>query len=186
MEDSQIVQLYWDRDETAIPVTADKYGNYCTAIAKNIVGSHEDAEECVNDTYLSAWNSMPPQRPSALAAFLGRITRNISFNRYRRRAAEKRGGGGLAAVLDELEECVSGRDDPVQSAELHELVDSINGFLATLSAEKRSIFIERYWYADSVTEIAARHGMREGAVSMALGRMRANLRRYLTERGHAI
>ena len=93
MDDGQIVQFYWDRDERAIPATADKYGNYCTSIAKNILGNPEDAEECVNDTYMRAWNSMPPHRPNVLSAFLGKITRNVSLNRYKQNPADKRGGG---------------------------------------------------------------------------------------------
>lgn len=186
MDDVRIVQLYWNRDETAIPETANKYGGYCTAIALNIVGNPEDAEECVNDTWLSAWNSMPPQRPSALGAFLGRITRNISFNRYKRAKAEKRGGGSVDAVLDELGECVSGKDDPAQTADLHELADIINSFLDTLPDEKKRLFISRYWYTDSISEIAARYGMKRGAVSTALSRMRSDLRLFLSERGYTV
>ena len=103
MDDANIVQLYWDRNEQAIPATADKYGSYCTSIAKNILGNNEDAEECVNDTYLNAWNSMPPHRPSILSTFLGKIVRNLSFNRYKHNNADKRGGGELPVVL---EDCV--------------------------------------------------------------------------------
>lgn len=99
MEDARIIQLYWDRDEQAIPATADKYGSYCTSIAQNILGSYEEAEECVNDTYLHAWNSMPPNRPSILSTFLGKITRNLSLNRFKHNTADKRGGGELPVVL---------------------------------------------------------------------------------------
>ena len=99
MDDANIVQLYWDRNEQAIPATAGKYGSYCTSIAKNILGNNEDAEECVNDTYLNAWNSMPPHRPSILSTFLGKIVRNLSFNRYKHNTADKRGGGELPVVL---------------------------------------------------------------------------------------
>ena len=102
MDDAQIVQLYWDRNEQAIHATSDKYGNYCASIAKNILGNQEDAEECVNDTYLNAWNAMPPHRPSILSTFLGKITRNLSFNRYKHNTANKRGGGELPVVLEEL------------------------------------------------------------------------------------
>ena len=186
MEDSQIVQLYWDRDESAIPATAEKYGKYCTAIAKNITGSLEDAEECVNDTWLSVWNSIPPHRPAVLAAYLGRITRNLSLNRYRRNTAEKRSSGEMSAVFDELAECVSGRYDPTEEIETQELMDTINRFLETLPEGKRKIFVSRYWYADSVADIAARFGRKEGAVSMTLRRMRAQLRQYLLERGHSL
>jgi RNA polymerase sigma-70 factor (ECF subfamily) len=183
MRDVTIVQLYWDRDEQAISATADKYGSYCTSIAKNILGNNEDAEECVSDTYLSAWNSMPPHRPSVLSAFLGKITRNLSFNRYKRNTADKRGGGELPAVLDELADCVSGSDDTEQEFDRQELVRAIDDFLDALPRDKRCIFIRRYWYTDSISDIAHRYGMKEGAVSMTLSRLRAKLHDYLSERG---
>ena len=110
MDDTTIVQLYWDRDERAIPATSGKYGNYCNSIAWNILGNREDAEECVNDTYLCAWTSMPPHRPRVLSAFLGKLTRNLSLNRYKHHIAEKRGGGEAPAVLDEIAELVSDTD----------------------------------------------------------------------------
>lgn len=182
MDDAKIVQLYWDRNEQAIPATADKYGNYCTSIAKNILGNREDAEECVNDTYLNAWNSIPPNRPGILAAFLGKIVRNLSFNRYKHNAADKRGGGELTVVLDELSDLVSGKDDVEQEVNRKELVNAIDTFLNSLSPEKRSIFISRYWHTDSISEIAERHGMTDGAVSMTLNRLRLKLHNYLLER----
>ena len=172
MDDAAIIELYWDRDERAIPATADKYGAYCTAIARNILGSREDAEECVSDTYLKAWESMPPQRPNVLSSFLGKIVRNLSLNRYRHNVAEKRGGGELPAVLDELSELVSGSSDTERELYLKELVRAVDGFLGTLSPQKRSIFISRYWHTDSISEIAKRHGMKDGAVSMTLNRLR--------------
>ena len=183
MDDAKIVGLYWARNEQAIPATADKYGGYCTSIARNILGSREDAEECVNDTYLHAWNSMPPHRPENLSTFLGKIVRNLSFNRYKHNTADKRGGGELPVVLDELAELVSGRDDVEQAVDQAELVRAIDAFLDTLSPEKRSIFISRYWYTDSVSEIAERHRMSGGAVSMVLKRLRLKLHSYLSERG---
>ena len=183
MEDAEIVQLYWDRNEQAIPATADKYGHYCTTIAKIILGSREDAKECVNDTYWSAWNAMPPHRPDILSAFLGKIVRNLSFNRYKRNTADKRGGGELPAVLDELSDLVSGTIDVEQEIDHRELINAINAFLGTLSPKKRSIFICRYWNTDSISVIAKRYGMRVGAVSMALNRIRHQLLHYLAERG---
>jgi RNA polymerase sigma-70 factor (ECF subfamily) len=183
MDDSKIVQLYWDRDERAIPTTADKYGGYCTAIAKNILGNREDAEECVNDTYLNAWNSMPPHRPSVLSTYLGKITRNLSYNRYKHITADKRGGGELPAVLDELADCVSSKENLEQELDRQELVRAIDAFLDTLPRDKRSIFLCRYWYTDSISEIADRHGMTAGAVSMTLNRLRGKLHDYLMERG---
>ena len=183
MEDRQIIQLYWQRDEQAISATSKKYGNYCLVIAKNIVGNSEDADECVNDTYLSAWSSMPPHKPNVLSTFLGKITRNISFNRYKQNKAQKRNGGEIAAVLDEIGQIVSGHDNVEQELNYKELVQAINTFLDTLSTEKRHMFICRYWYTDSISDIAVRYGMREGAVSMALNRLRLKLRCYLLERG---
>ena len=183
MDDTKIVQLYWDRDEQAIPATSEKYGNYCISIAKNILGNKEDAEECVNDTYLHAWNSMPPHRPSILSTFLGKITRNLSFNRYKHNTADKRGGGELPSVLDELSDLVSDNNDVEQEFNTKELVKAIDTFLDTLSPEKRSIFVCRYWYTDSISEIAVRHGMKEGAVSMTLNRLRQKLHNHLSERG---
>ena len=183
MDDNMIVQLYWDRNELAIPATAAKYGAYCTAIARNILASAEDAEECVNDTYLHAWNAIPPDKPLALSAFLGKITRNLSFNRYKQNTADKRGGGELPAVLDELSEIASLGDDAQQALDQKELTAAITVFLDTLSPAKRNIFICRYWYNESVGTIAKHFGMREGAVSMTLSRLRKKLRTYLTERG---
>lgn len=186
MDDAKIVQLYWDRDEQAIPATASKYGNYCISIARNILGNCEDAEECVNDTYLNTWNAIPPHRPKRLSAFLGKIVRNLSFNRYAHNTADKRGGGELPAVLEELAGCVSGSDDVGQIYEHKELAAAINDFLGTLPAEKRNIFVCRYWYTDSVNEIAARYGMTCGAVSMTLKRLRTKLHSYLVERGYEL
>lgn len=183
MEDKQIVQLYWDRNEAAIPATAEKYGAYCASIARNILGSEQDTEECVNDLYLSAWNAMPPHRPRMLSTFLGKLTRNLAFNRYKRLTAQKRGGGETALVLEELAECLSGEDHVERELDRRELLAAINGFLRTLPAKKRSIFLCRYWYADPVGEIASRYGMSSGAVSMTLNRLRGQLRGYLSERG---
>ena len=186
MDDAKIVRLYWERDERAIAETDAKYGPYCTSIAQNILGNPEDAEECVSDTWLGAWNAMPPHRPRMLSTFLGKITRNLSLNRYQHDRAEKRGGGELPAVLEELTEVVSGRDDPQQTLDERELLRVIEGFLDTLSPKKRSIFLCRYWYTDSISQIAAQHGMKEGAVTMTLSRLRQRLQDYLTERGFVL
>jgi len=186
LEDYKIVQLFWDRNESAIPITARKYENYCTAIANNILQSREDTEECVNDTWLHAWNAMPPHRPQLLSAFLGKITRNLAFHRYQYRSAGRRGGGTLPAVLEELENCISGTDSVEQELDELELVRAINEFLAELTPEKRKVFVCRYWYADSVSDIAARYHLRPGTVSMTLSRLRDRLRDYLSERGFAL
>lgn len=186
MEDTKIVQLYWDRDQDAIKYTAQKYENYCTSIARNILGNLEDAEECVNDTYINAWNSIPPHKPGVLSTFLGKIIRNISFNRYKYNHAEKRGGSEIPAILDELSECVSGKEDVEEEIEYKELIRTINDFLASLSQEKRNIFICRYWYSDSIASIAKVYGMKEGTISMILNRLRLKLHEYLTERSFEI
>lgn len=186
MDDAKIVQLFLERNEQAIPATADKYGNYCTSIAKNILGNLEDAEECVNDTYYNTWNAIPPHRPQMLSAFLGKIVRNLAFNRYKCNTADKRGGGEIVLVLDELTDCVSGKDDVEQAYGYKELVAAINDFLDTLPAEKRNIFVCRYWYTDSISDIAARYDMTYAAVSMTLNRLRTKLHNYLVERRYEL
>ena len=183
MDDAKIVQLYWDRDEQAIPATADKYGNYCTSIAWNILGNREDAEECANDTYMYAWNSMPPHRPNILSVFLGKLTRNLSLNRYKQNTADKRGGGEVPVVLDEIAELVSDTDSIEQEVDCKVLVKAIDAFLDRLPSVQRSIFICRYWYFDSISGLALRFGMTEGHVSVTLNRLRRKLRNYLSEGG---
>ena len=163
---------------------ANKYGQYCTSIAINILGNHEDAEECVNDTYLQTWNSIPPHRPTALSTFLGKIVRNLSFNRYKHNTADKRGGGEIPLVLEELAECVSDHDDVTNEYVRKELVSAINDFLDTLSETKRNVFVCRYWYTDSIADIAKRYDMDRAAVSMMLGRTRTQLHNYLTKQGY--
>ncbi len=184
MEDDKIVQLYWDRNQEAIAVTADHYSGYCTTIAQNILGNAQDAEECVNDTWLGAWNAMPPHRPQMLSTFLGKITRNLSLDRYRYNTAVKR-DSNLTVALEELSECVSG--ETVEAIiDRKELVLAINDFLAALSSQKRGIFICRYWYFDSIQEIAARYGLSPNHTSVILNRLRRQLRLYLLERGYAL
>ena len=184
MEDTKIIQLYWDRDETAIPATSEKYGAYCTSIARNILKNEEDTEECVNDTYFKAWNAMPPERPSILSAFLGRITRNLSFNRYRLLHTQKRGGGEVPLILSELGDCVSGRESVEQEFDRKELLAEINLFLARLTKEKRQMFVRRYWYAEGIGKIAKRFGVSEGSVTMTLKRVRKQLKEVLVEQGY--
>ena len=183
MNDESIVRLYWDRYEDAISVSSAKYGTYCATIANNILFNMSDAEECVNDTWLKAWNSIPPQRPAVLSAFLGKITRNLAFDLYRKLHREKRGGKNIDAVLDELEECVSGHDETEKQWEANELREEIDRFLLSLPEEKRYMFILRYWYADSVTDIAKRFGVSAGNVSVMLNRIRGKLKDHLTEKG---
>lgn len=183
MEDNDIIQLFFDRDENAIKETSVKYGNYCSSIARNILKNWEDAEECVNDTYLKAWNVIPPNRPTMFKAFLGRITRNISFNLYKKMNADKRGSGQILFILDELAECVSDGKDPYKELEKEEIIKAINSFLEKLPQEKRIMFVRRYWYSDSVVDIAKRCGVSENSVSVNLNRLRKRLHNYLYERG---
>ena len=183
MEEQQIIQLYWDRNQHAIDATTEKYGAYCHTIAMHILDNREDAEECVNDTWLHAWNAMPPHHPSVLATFLGKITRNLSFNRYQQRSAAKRGSGQLPLVLYELADCVSGAETPEQALDRQALIAAINDFLTGLPPRHRQIFLRRYWYADTISDIARRHGMTENHTSVILRRLRLKLRNELTERG---
>ena len=183
MEDSQIISLFFKRDETAISETEKKYGAFCHHIALNILSIDADAEECVNDTYISAWNSMPPHRPDILSTFLGKITRNLSFNRYKYNTANKRGGGEAALVLDEIAELVSSTESVEQEVLRKEIVKAINAFLDGLPDDKRRIFVCRYWYFDSISDIASRFRMSENNVSVTLNRLRLKLHKHLLERG---
>ena len=178
-----IIDLYWKRDETALYESDRKYGAFCRTIARNILTAREDAEECVNDTWLRAWNAMPPHRPTLLSAFLGKITRNLAFDRFSFLRAEKRGGGELPAVLEELGECVSGTGDVERAVDEWELARAIDDFLAALPPAKRDVFSRRYWYTEPISAIGRRYGMRDGAVSMTLSRLRQKLRIHLMERG---
>lgn len=182
MDDNAIIRLYWDRNEQAIRATSEKYGHYCKTIAKNILCSEEDAKECINDTWLGAWNAMPSHWPEQLSTFLGKITRNLAFNRYRHDHAKKRGGGKITLVLDELADCVSD-DDVAQAIDHQELIKVINLFLRSLPADKRNIFVCRYWYADPVSDIAKNYGILPGTISKTLERTRKQLKIFLTERG---
>lgn len=186
MDDRHIVELYWQRDEQAIAETAAKYESYCMKISQNILSDRADSEENVNDTYLHAWNAIPPQRPRQLSAFLGKLTRNLSLSRYRARTAQKRGGGQTPLVLGELAELVSDADTVEQQLAYRELVAALNAFLGTLRAEKRALFLRRYWYFDPICDIAARFGMTENNVCVTLSRLRQQLRRALTEGGFTL
>ncbi|MBQ9383205.1 MAG: sigma-70 family RNA polymerase sigma factor [Ruminiclostridium sp.] len=182
MDDDKIVELYWNRDEAAITATSDKYGAYCLSISQNILGNREDAQECVNDTYLRAWSTIPPHRPAMLSTFLGKITRNLSFDRYKANRRDKRGGSQTALVLDELNEIISDKSSEAEF-DRAELISAINRFLSELPQDKRKMFVCRYWYAYSIPEIAKRLEMTENNVSVSLNRTRQKLRNYLKERG---
>lgn len=183
MEDHEIINLYWERKEKAISATAEKYGKYCHTISYNILHCKEDAEECVNDTYLGAWKSMPPQRPACLSAYLGKITRNLSLNRFKYYIAEKRGCGQTALVLSELKDCIPAKTSAEQMVEEKVLVNAINHFLYAQPEQKRNIFICRYWYLFSIRDIAQKYEMRESRIAALLFRMRNQLRLHLEKEG---
>ncbi len=183
LEDCKIIELYFNRSEDAIPETERKYGAYCLSVAKNILGAEEDAKECLNDALLAVWNNIPPQRPDSLSAYIGKIARNIALNRYRKNTAEKRGGTETAAVLEEICEFVSGTENPEQEAEQRELIAAINDFLGTLPAEKRKVFVARYWFFKSTEEISLICGKNRFFVHNTLTRTRAKLIKHLKERG---
>lgn len=183
MDDRQIVDLYWERSEKAISETSKKYGKYCSYIAYNILHNREDCEECVNDTYMKAWNAMPPQRPNRLSAFLGKITRNLSLNRYAKYTAGKRGAGQTELVLEELQECIPASDHVEQVIDDMLLAETINSFLDTLPSETRRFFVRRYWYLSPVREIASDYTVSESKVKMSLMRARNKLKKILEEEG---
>ena len=183
MGDKEIVELYGQRDENAIRETDRKYGAYCFAVADNILHSKEDSEECVNDTWLKAWNTIPPQKPNKLRMFLAKITRNLSFNRYNARSAEKRGGGEIPAVLDELAECLESESDVAGEYEAKELEQHIRLFVRSLPERDGNVFVRRYFFAEPVKKIAERYGLTENHVMVILGRTRAKLKANLKKEG---
>ena len=184
MEDKRIVALYWARSETAITETDSKYGKYLSSISFNILSNQEDVQECVNDTYHAAWNTIPPHRPSTLSTFLGKITRRLSISRWRKINADKRGGGEFPLVLDELENCVSGQDDIEEEFERQELVKILNHFLDMLPMTERRVFLCRYWYMDSIQNISQQFGFSQSKVASMLHRTRAKLRTVLEKEGY--
>jgi len=183
LEDSEIIGLYWDGSETAIEETAKKYSRYCHSIAFNILYDNEDARECVNDTYLHAWNAMPPNRPNCLATFLGKITRNLSLDRYRQYSAKKRGLGQVELALSELDEAIPSASSVEQETDGKELVEALNRFLESLPEQKRIVFVQRYWYLLPVKAIAKHSGVREGQIKSTLFRTRNALKAFLESEG---
>ena len=182
MNDLQIIEMYWKRNEQAISVTAEKYGTYCYSVAYGILHNDEDSEESVNDTYMSAWNSMPPHKPNVLKTFLGKITRRLSIDRLKRKNAEKR-GGEIAEVLDELSECISPSGDPIAEMEKETLDKTINTFVRELKDTEQRVFLCRYWYAKSVKETANLFGFSESKVKVMLMRTRNKLKARLETEG---
>ncbi len=183
MEDEKIIELYWARSESAISETETKYGRYLKTVAKNILSDEEDSLECVNDTYLNAWNAMPPARPKVLQSFLGKITRNLALDKYRANTAEKRGGGTVSMVLDELLDISSGENVEDSIVDRSAITDALKLFLSGLTDEDRRIFLKRYWYFMSVKDVAHDMSLGESSVKMRLLRMRESLRRTLIKEG---
>ena len=185
MDDNSIIDLYFDRSEAAITETDAKYGRYCFHIAENILNNFEDSEESVNDTYLAAWRTIPPKRPNRLAVYLGKMTRNISLDRWKRRNAAKRGGGEVPLALDELEECVTGMQSIETDYLQKEFAETVNSLLESLPETERKVFVCRYWYMDSVEEIAKRFDCSESKIASMLHRTRGKMRKMLEKEGIA-
>ena len=182
MEDEKILDLYFARSEQAIAETDAKYGGYCFRIAQNVLADREDAEESVNDTYLTAWNTIPPQRPNIFSAFLAKVTRHIAIDRWRRRSAQKRGGGEMVLALEELSNCASPHDMETQM-EQKEITRVLDQFLASLPETERNVFLCRYWYLDSIQTIADRCGFTRSKTASMLHRTRGKLRQKLESEG---
>lgn len=183
MDDSQIVSLYWDRDEAAIDCTEKKYGRYLAKIAYNILADREDCRESVNDTYLAAWNSMPPHRPNVLSTYLGKLTRRISIDLLRRKTSQKRFAGDYALSLQELDGCLSGGNTTEQAVDCQLLAQAMEAYLRTLGDEARNVFIGRYYYLDPVKQIASYCRISESKVKVLLHRTRQGLWEYLHKEG---
>ena len=186
MEDERILDLYWQRDEAAIRETERKYGRYLTKIAYGILANAEDSQESLSDAYLGAWNSIPPHHPSVLSAYLAKIVRRCSIDIFRRRHRAKRLGGEYTLSLDELEDCVTADDPTAETVELGELARTIGDYLRSLDRDARTTFIGRYFFLDSIRDIAACHHMSESKVKSLLFRTRKGLREYLIKEGFTL
>ena len=186
MEDAQIIELYCRRDQSAIAETAGKYGPFLRDVSWNILRSHHDAEECVNDTYLRTWNAIPPARPTAFRAWLGRIARNLSLDRWKQSQAEKRGGGAMELLLGELDQCVPAGNGMEKALEDQEIAAVISRFLRGLPKDSRVMFLRRYWYGEDIAAIAQTLNCGQGKVKSSLFRTRKALRAYLEKEGVAL
>lgn len=183
MEDREIIELFNARSEDAVRAVSDKYGGLCAAVSRNILQNNQAVEECVNDTFLKAWESIPPAKPKNLAAYLARIAKNISINRWKNDRREKRGGGSVDEVFEELEGFAA--DSSVEDdTERRAVIAEINLFLNGLPTSKRTMFVRRYWFCDGISELAALYEMSENNVSAILSRTRAELKKYLKKRGY--
>lgn len=186
MNDEQILDLYFARDEQALVETDRKYGGYCFTLANSILHNDQDAEETVSDTYLKAWNAIPPKRPGIFKLFLAKITRNLAFSRWRAYSAEKRGGGEMELVLEELEGCLAAPGGVEDAMNAKELAKAIRVFLDTLPQREQDIFLRRYFFVEDSETIARRYGMKPATVLRTLSRTRMKLKRYLLKEGYAV
>lgn len=186
MTDEKIIELFHKRDEQAIRECIAVYGGYCHTVAAGILPDPEDAEEAVSDTWMAAWDSIPPQRPTHLRLFLGRITRNCAISIWRRDNARRRGGGQLPLALEELGDCAAPEASPEQQVDTRELSRIISAFLKTEPAARRKVFVRRYFYMESLPSIAHRYGRKEANVRMMLSRTRQRLRTYLKREGYIV
>lgn len=182
MDDSRIIELFFERSEKAISELSSKYGGVCLKIAENVLNNHQDAEECVNDTYLGVWDTIPPKKPESLLAYVCKLARNISLNRYRYNSSKKR-NGIYDVCISELEECISSRDTAEDRWETTELSRLINEYLGTLDTTNRMLFVRRYWYLDSIETLALMSKLSAGAVRTRLSRVRDMLKKFLESRG---
>lgn len=185
MDDQAIIDLYWARDQLAIAETEKQYGRYCYTIAFNILADHEDASECLNDTWFKVWQVIPPARPTRFSIWLARIIRNLSLQKLQARNAQKRGGSQADIAIHELEECLADTDSPAGNVEAGELAAAISAYLMTIPQESRLVFIGRYFYFHNIRELSAHMGFRENKVHTLLFRTRQGLKSYLQERGYS-
>ena len=183
MEDNQIVECFWERNENAISAVSEKYGRYCTTVARNIVGNEQSAEECVQDTLLKLWDTIPPNRPKNLQAFIGTVVRNIALNAVKAMSAQKRGGGEPDLVLDDLCDLSTGQNEVEYLAEQHEVLDVINDFLGSIPTRKRKVLVLKYWHCCSAADISQIVGISEMNVTNILRRERKKMIEYLKKRG---
>lgn len=186
MNDAQIIELFFARDERAIQESMYSYGNYCRKIAESILQNSADAEETVADTWLKAWETIPPQKPKYLRLYLGKITRNLALSTYRKNSAYCRGGGQVELALEELGECICSEGSPEQWVDMQALKDAMNGFLITEPAMRRTVFLRRYFYMEEISDIACRYGLKESNVRMMLARTRKRLGKFLKQEGYEL
>ena len=182
----EIIALYQSRDENAVRMTAETMGKYCYSIAFNVLNSREDAEECVNDTYLAVWNSIPPAEPVSLKSFVSSITRNLALNRYKEQHRDKRGGGQVPLALEELSEVVSDTEDVTATYERKELLEHISAFLRKCSPRDRGLFLDRYIRLEPTPVLAKQYGVKEAQVLLILSRTRKKLKAHLEKEGYTL